>query len=353
MSSASERIGAEHRLLREITDLLPAYVAYVDTDLRYVAANQMYADRFGRDEQNIVGQLVADVTGSAFENVAGHLRAALAGETQHFETKMISIDGSRILAVSHLPHRGAQGDVVGVIVYGYDITEQRQAEAALLQSEKLAAVGRLASSLAHEINNPLEAVVNLLYLIENAGDQDVRQAREYAAQAQQELARVTQMTTNTLAFFRQSTSQTSVNAAELIETVLALYASRLANSNIELLRGFEAGVLLMCYDGEIRQVFHSLVSNAMDAMRGGGKLYIRVRRRSNGIRVTVADSGDGMSPVTQARMFEPFFTTKGIMGTGLSLWMAQQLTARHGGQLRARSQEGKGTVIVLVLPENC
>ena len=351
ISPYKEAIQTDHLLLREITDLLPAYVAYVDADLRYVMANRMYVERFGRAEQQIVGQLVADVTGTAFENVAGHLRAALAGETQHFEPRMISVDGDRTLSVIHLPHRDSRGQVVGIIVYGYDITELRQTEAALLQSEKLAAVSRLASSIAHEINNPLEAVVNLLYLIESNVQHDPDQAHLYAVLAQQELARVTQITTSTLRFFRQSTGRSSVNIGEIAESVLALYAARLANSNIVVTSRIDQGATLSCFDGEVRQVLNNLVTNAIDAMRGGGTLHLRVRRFNGVLKITVADSGHGMSPETQARMFEPFFTTKGISGTGLGLWIAQELVAKHQGRLRVRSRQRIGTVVTLSLPE--
>jgi PAS domain S-box-containing protein len=347
----NEPIGPDPHLLREITDLLPAYVAYVDADLRYVSANRMYVERFGRAEHQIVGQLVADVTGSAFENVAPHLRAALAGEVQRFETHMISVEGDRILAVAHLPHRNALGQVVGIIIYGYDVTDRRQAEVALLRSEKLAAVGRLASSIAHEINNPLEAVVNLLYLIESSVKQDPDQAHRYAVQAQAELARVTQITTNTLRFFRQATVRSKVDMGELANSVLALYAGRLNNSSIQVTQRIGKEVSLLCYDGEVRQVLNNLLSNAIDAMRHGGRLHIRVRRMGSNVRITIADAGSGMSPGTQARIFEPFFTTKGATGTGLGLWIAQELVAKHKGRLHVRSREGKGTVMALLLSD--
>jgi signal transduction histidine kinase len=327
----NEPIGPDPHLLREITDLLPAYVAYVDADLRYVSANRMYVERFGRAEHQIVGQLVADVTGSAFENVAPHLRAALA--------------------VAHLPHRNALGQVVGIIIYGYDVTDRRQAEVALLRSEKLAAVGRLASSIAHEINNPLEAVVNLLYLIESSVKQDPDQAHRYAVQAQAELARVTQITTNTLRFFRQATVRSKVDMGELANSVLALYAGRLNNSSIQVTQRIGKEVSLLCYDGEVRQVLNNLLSNAIDAMRHGGRLHIRVRRMGSNVRITIADAGSGMSPGTQARIFEPFFTTKGATGTGLGLWIAQELVAKHKGRLHVRSREGKGTVMALLLSD--
>jgi PAS domain S-box-containing protein len=341
--------AASPELSRAITDLLPAYVAYVDTELRYVAANRMYVERFGRPEEQIVGQLVADVTGPAFENIARHLRAALAGEIQHLEPRMISVDGDRILAVTHLPHRDPHGNVLGVIVYGYDITEQRRAEAALIQSEKLAAVGRLASSIAHEINNPLESVVNLLYLVEHTVDQDAEQARRYAQLAQQELARVSQITTQTLRFFRQTTRRQSVDLAEMLDSVLALYIGKLANSGTQVEREYTGPVRLVCFDGELRQALNNLIGNAIDAMRGGGRLRIRVRYATDfgssrqGVRVTIADTGCGMSAEIQQKVFEPFFTTKGILGTGLGLWITQELVEKERGRLSLRSRTADPT----------
>lgn len=349
--------GPSSELIRAINDLLPAYVAYVDHDLRYVAANQMYIERFGRPEQLIVGQLVADVTGPAFENVAMHLRAALTGETQYLEPRMISVDGYRTLSVTHLPHRDANGRVLGVIVYGYDITDQRRAEAALIQSEKLAAVGRLASSIAHEINNPLESVTNLLYLIEQTADEDGARTREYAQMAQAELARVGQITTQTLRFFRQSTSRRTVDVSALVDSVLSLYHGRFVNSGIAVTREYDAGVMTTCFDGELRQILNNLVGNALDAMRDGGRLRVRVRpavhaaTQENGVRLTIADDGTGMSPATQARIFEPFFTTKGIMGTGLGLWITKDLVHKQEGTLSMRSCEGCGSVFSLFLPQ--
>jgi len=354
--------GPSPELLRAINDLLPAYVAYVDRDLRYVAANRMYVDRFGRPEQQIVGQLVADITGPSFDHIGQHLRAALAGEVQHLEPRMISVDGLRTLSVTHLPHRGVDGKVLGVIVYGYDITEQRRAEAALLQSEKLAAVGRLASSIAHEINNPLESVVNLLYLIEQSIGEDPGEVRDYARLAQQELARVSQITTQTLRFFKQSTSRQRVGIPALIDSVLTLYSGKLANSGVEVLRRYRPGVESVCFEGELRQALNNLIGNAIDAMRGGGSLRVRVRFATDhatsrtGIRITIADTGTGMSAATQVRIFEPFFTTKGILGTGLGLWITQELVAKERGRLSLRSREHQehkpaGTVFALFLPD--
>jgi signal transduction histidine kinase len=253
--------------------------------------------------------------------------------------------------------------VLGVIVYGYDITEQRRAEAALLQSEKLAAVGRLASSIAHEINNPLESVVNLLYLIENSVEQDVAQARQFAQIAQRELARVSQITTQTLRFFKASTLRQRVDVAGLMDSVLALYAGKLVNSGVEVVREYGDGVEAVCFEGELRQAVNNLIGNAIDAMWEGGRLLVRARYATDfasgrrGVRLTIADTGSGMSSAVQAKIFEPFFTTKGIRGTGLGLWITQELVGKEDGRLRMRSREGvahqgrRGTVFALFLPE--
>jgi PAS domain S-box-containing protein len=351
-------VGLSEDRLREVMDTLPAYVAYVDKDLRYVMANRMYMERFGLPEHGVVGQLVADVTGPAFEAVAPHLQAALRGETQRLEPKMISVDGPRHLVVMHLPHyvpKNSNGvrEIDGVIVYGYDVTEQRRAEGALLQSEKLAAVGRLAASVAHEINNPLESVTNLLYLMER--EQDLAHVQMYVRLAQQELSRVGQIATQTLQFFRQSTVRTTCDLSSTVESVLALYAGRLRNSAIVVQRELEYGVAVRCFDGEIRQVLNNLIGNAMDAMRKGGVLRVRVRwgtdaQGTRGARVTVADTGSGINPAVLARVFEPFFTTKGDLGTGLGLWISTDLLGKHHSSLRVRSLEGKGTVFSFLLP---
>ncbi len=238
-----------------------------------------------------------------------------------------------------------------------DIHERKRAEEALIQTEKLAAVGRLASSIAHEINNPLESVTNLLYLARHS--EQLADVQHYLETAERELRRVSVISNQTLRFHRQSTSPTSVTCEALIETILTIYQGRLVNARIEVHKRKRATNAVQCFEGEIRQVLNNLAANAIDAMQAGGTLLIRSRDATHwatgrkGLAITVADTGPGMEQSVLRRIFEPFYTTKGINGTGLGLWISQEIVARHEGVLRARSsrQLGRsGTVFSLFLP---
>ena len=257
--------------------------------------------------------------------------------------------------------READDSISGVMVLGVDVTERKRAEETLRSTEKLAAVGRLASSIAHEINNPLEAVVNLLYLIEHSTE-DATVVKEYAQSAQQELARVSQITTQTLRFFRQSTVRTRVRVSDVLKSVLSLYQGRFFNVNIVVEQRFRDPEIL-CYEGEIRQVLNNLVGNAVDVLRedNGGRLLVRARAATHwstgarGVQITVADTGHGIDRLTQPRIFEAFFSTKGIGGTGLGLWVSAEIVKKHQGSLRVRSgtqAPHRGTVFTVFIPDH-
>lgn len=239
-----------------------------------------------------------------------------------------------------------------------DIEERKRAEQALMQGEKLAAVGRLASSIAHEINNPLESVTNLLYLAE--GTDDAEKIREYVSMAELELRRVSAITRQALRFHKQSTWPHPVSCDDLIDSVLLIYQSRLANANIRVQTRKRARNEVKCFEGEIRQVLSNLIGNAIDAIPNeGGQIWVRSREGFHwtsgrrGIVLTVGDSGGGMDARTQRRVFEAFFTTKDIGGTGLGLWISKEIVDRHCGVLRVRSSQRpgrRGTVFTLFLP---
>jgi PAS domain S-box-containing protein len=250
---------------------------------------------------------------------------------------------------------GAPVRFAGVVL---DMTERRLAEQALLRTEKLAAVGRLASSIAHEINNPLEAVSNLLYLARSA--EDLEQSRDYLALADAELRRACAITSQTLRFHKQSTRPTEVTCDDLMSSALDMLRSRIRNANVTVKKRKRVQRPVLCFEGEIRQVISNLLINAIDALpQKGGFLLLRSREGHDhatgrpGLILTIADTGTGMPPETLARIFEPFYTTKGIAGTGLGLWISKEILDRHRGYLHVRSSQRAGhtgTVVTLFLP---
>jgi PAS domain S-box-containing protein len=240
-----------------------------------------------------------------------------------------------------------------------DITDRKQAEEALRRSEKLAAAGRLAATIAHEINNPLAAVTNLLYLLRQSEFWDEK-SRWYVAQAERELARVAHVTRQTLGFYRDTTSPRLVNLSKTVEEVVSLYLPRIEARKIKLASDFDQRAQVMGLAGEIRQVISNLVANAIDALEEGGALTIRVHRCRDlndpgrlGARIIIADSGSGIPPEQRKKLFEPFFTTKQDVGTGLGLWVSREMVHKHGGRIRLRSStrpSRKGTVFSIFLP---
>ena len=238
-----------------------------------------------------------------------------------------------------------------------DVTERHTAMEMLLRTEKLAAVGRLSSSIAHEINNPLESVTNLLYLArESTAD---KEAREYLDTAERELRRVADITSQTLRFHKQQSAPRAITAGELFDDCLSIRQGRLVNSAIQVERKLKTNRSVLCFDGEIRQVLNNLVGNAIDAMgANGGRLLLRAIEATDwptgrcGLLLTVADTGSGIEAPNLRHIFEAFFTTKGIAGTGLGLWVSQEIIDRHQGRLRVRSRTTPptGTVFTVFLP---
>ncbi|MGE0405822.1 MAG: sensor histidine kinase [Candidatus Korobacteraceae bacterium] len=243
----------------------------------------------------------------------------------------------------------------------YDMRDQleelRSAHDALLNSEKLAVAGRLAASIAHEINNPLAAVMNLLFLARtNTGTPD---REKYLVDAEKELVRVADIANQTLKFYRQPTAPTLTNVSGVLESVLSLYQGKLRHSTVFINRDFENAPPITAFEGELRQLFANLIGNSLDAMNGNGKLILRVRPskavkgdRKPGVRVVIADNGCGIPPSMRSKIFEPFVSTKENTGTGLGLWVSSKIVAKHGGTLRLRSRvkAPSGTVISISLP---
>lgn len=239
-----------------------------------------------------------------------------------------------------------------------DITALRQTDASLLQGEKLATAGRLAASIAHEINNPLEAITNLLFLLqETCGSAE---ERRYVYLAQQQLAQIIDISTRTLRFYRQPGAPARCSVPEIIDSALSLFEGRVLHTGICVDRAFRGETTVLGTREELRQVVVNLIHNAMEALpSAGGRLITRVHPATRwpsgqrGVRLVIADNGHGMSRTTLERIFEPFFTLRPAIGAGLGLWLSLQIVQKHGGAIRVKSrnrQGASGTVFSIFLP---
>jgi len=290
------------------------------------------------------------------------VREALAGREFHgSEVCLRPTEGDPVhLLLSTSPLLPPNIEAAGLLITLFNIEERRRTENALRRSEKLAATGRLAASIAHEINNPLAALTNLVYLIENEATSEP--IRGYAHTAQMELSRVAHITRQTLAFCRESTNATDVNLAELIDSALFIYGTAIRNKNLEVRRELRFTGNIHGYPNELRQVLSNIVGNAVEALPNGGCLRIRLYRshewcnsRKPGVRIVIGDTGEGIRPDHKLHLFEPFFTTKAEKGTGLGLWVSQGIVEKHGGFIRLRSStrpENRGTVFSVFLPSS-
>ena len=242
----------------------------------------------------------------------------------------------------------------GIILYCRNTTEARKAEQALRRSEQLAAAGRLAASIAHEINNPLEAVTNLLFLAKSDANLS-SSSKDLLEIADKELQRLSHITARSLKFYRQRTAPAFTALDEIIDSVLYFHDPAIRIRNIVIERRYHSAPAVLCQPGEIQQVFTNLVSNALDALPEKGRLAFGVRSAHDGsgrggVAVTVADSGSGMDKQMFDRLFHPFVTTKGEAGTGLGLWVSKGILDKHSAQVTVRSKPGFGTVFRIFFP---
>jgi signal transduction histidine kinase len=263
----------------------------------------------------------------------------------------LSTEDERLRNISSLQQRAqtAEAEAAGRL----------RAEEALRSSEKLAATGRLAASIAHEINNPLEVISNAIYLARSSSPSD---AAMYLKLADEELARVAEITKQTLGFYREASAPGIVKASVLLDEILNLYSRKLQAKNLSIKKQYRDELEVWGLEGELRQVFANQIANAIYAMPQHGCLTIRIRRSkswSNGQRpgttVSLVDTGSGISQESLTRIFDPFFTTKQDVGNGLGLWITQSIVTRHGGSIRVRSNTSpgaSGTIFTTFLPHH-
>jgi PAS domain S-box-containing protein len=369
-SIAEQRSGLNDTLslLDSMLANAPIGLAFFDRRCRFVRVNQVFADMTGVSLSRHLGRTLPELLPQPVAQELEDTVLRVFAEEEPVRNLELSGQGGKAgrqwtWLASAYPVRTNPQQVrwVGVIVL--DASERKRSEEALRKTEKLAATGRLAASIAHEINNPLEAITNLLFLLRNFCQLE-DPALNYVSMAEHEAQRIAEITQQTLRFYRQSTLPTRANMNELLDSVLSLYTGRLNHLGIQVERDYDAEMDLFCFSGELRQVFANLVGNALDASTAGGRLILRGRRsrswkdpEQTGVRFAVADTGTGMEEEVRDRAFEAFFTTKEVTGTGLGLWVSQEIIIKHGGLVRVRSRtsrDGKasGTVFEIFIPDD-
>jgi PAS domain S-box-containing protein len=369
-SIAEQRSGLNDTLslLDSMLANAPIGLAFFDRGCRFTRVNQVFADLTGVSLSRHLGRTLPELLP---QPAAQHLENAVLrvfAQQEPMRNFEISGQGGKqgrawTWLVSAYPVRTTPQQIrwAGVIVL--DASDRKRSEEALRKAEKLAVTGRLAASIAHEINNPLEGITNLLFLLKNYCDlQDP--ALKYVTMAEYEVRRISEITLQTLRFYRQSTLPTRSKMSELLGSVLSLYQGRFHALSIQVDRDYDPELDLFCFAGEIRQVFANLVGNSIDASAPGGRLVVRARRSRNwknpqqtGVRFTTADTGSGMDPDVRKRAFEAFFTTKEVTGTGLGLWISMEIINKHHGLIHLRSRTAAGgktpcTVIQFFIPDD-
>ncbi|HEX8713339.1 MAG TPA: ATP-binding protein [Terracidiphilus sp.] len=296
---------------------------------------------YGWRREEIIGQPIHRILNTVFPVSREEIRATLeAGGWWQGNVIQQTKDGREIIVACRKTMNRENNAVLEV---GRDITAQVRAEQALLETEKLAAMGRVAGIIAHEINNPLAAITNLFYLLRTHPSLD-ENARKVADMAEQQLERVSHITRQTLSFYRESKQPIAIPVRELLEDVLSLQESTLKNSRIEVKKNYLSPCVVKGFPAELRQVFLNLIGNAVQAMPDGGRLSVCVREATDwprdplrGVAISIVDTGAGIHPDDMEKIFQPFFSTKSTKGTGLGLWISKGIVQKYDGRISFRS----------------
>ncbi len=291
------------------------------------------------DRDFVVERAQTAIKNRTVHHVAARLWHAESGEYRHVVIRAVPIPSSS----------GEVREWVGTVT---DVHDQRRAEETLRRTEKLAAAGRLAATVAHEINNPLEAVTNLLYIAQRSTSLDADTRRNLLI-ADEELQRVAHIVRQTLGFYREAAAPRDTDLAAVVGDVLDLYRRRIQSRKLDLVTDIQPGLVLTIVGGEIKQVVANLLANAIDAIEHSGTIRVSVKAAGDHAEIEVADTGSGIGADHKGRLFEPFFTTKRDVGTGLGLWVSKGIVEKHGGTLTYESSTEAafhGTQFLVRLP---
>ncbi len=363
----TQALRRSEQRLREITDAIPAAVAYFDRDWTYRYANKGYAEWFGWSADRVEGRRIQEVVGQeVFEVVQAHVARALGGERVTYEYQLTGRDGDPARARSTLvPDIAPDGTVLGCYVHSVDVTEQRRTQAALAQAQKMEAIGQLTGGLAHDFNNMLTVVIgNLVALKENHPDDPLTE--NFVEPAMHAANRGAELIRRLLGFARrQPLEPKPVEVNELILGMSKLIRRSLPSTIAVSTASREPCLVAMVDAHQLENALLNLALNARDAMPNGGELRIESSLEhlsihaaadlevppGDYVQIAVTDNGMGMDGSTLARVFEPFFTTKQFgMGSGLGMSMVYGFTKQSGGGVRIRSRQARGTTVAVLLP---
>src|SRR5215472_935352 len=353
-----EKLRRAQEQYRTIIETTNEGVWMIDSGFRTTFVNRRMAEMLGYTPEEMLRCTPSDfVFPEDVPAKQADLERRGRGIREVFYTRYRKKDGSELWAlVSSAPVSSLTETFAGTLTMQSDVTLLRKAEETLLRNEKLITAGRLAAALSHEVNNPLEAVVNLLYLLKTEPMSE--QARHYLELTRREIERVSAISKRSLGFFRDTGAWTEFSLPQLLDDTLSFYEQQFAEHGIEVVRDYLSFAMVRGSRSEMQQVFANLIANSLDAMSGGGLLTVRVRdsygSQTPGIAVEVQDTGVGISSNDLKRIFEPFFTTKPDTGTGLGLWVAREIIQKHGGTIAVRSNcrpaEKSGTQFSIFLP---
>ena len=362
-----DRLSEREEMLQESAKRLGQLAAIVESsddvivskDLNGIITswNATAARVFGYPAEEMIGssilKLIPEDLHSDEKIIMENIRAGR--RVEHFETVRRTKSGQLLdVSLTVSPIRDAHGRVIGASKILRDISTRKRLEQALLQAEKIAATGRMAATIAHEINNPLEAVMNLMYLLrpmiaDPAGI-------SYFQSVETELGRVSHIAKQTLGYYREHAAASSASIGEIVLHAITIYKPRCTANGIEIKKAINSSRKIMLRRGEMMQVVSNLIMNSIYAMQAGGVLSISVEDAGgspNGIVLTVRDNGEGIAESDLPKVFEAFFTTHSTVGTGIGLFVAKQFVEGHGGQIEIESRpdgEDHGTTVRVYLP---
>ena len=343
-----------HTTLRSIGD----GVITCDAEGRVLSLNDTAQELTGWTESEAREQPIEQIftvadesTGEPLENPVARVTRSDTLVRMQNHTILRRRDATEILIEhSGSPIRDRHGCLIGVVLVFRDVTQTRQQQAALLASEKLAVAGRLAASIAHEIHNPLDSVSNLLFLMDGVATPEERD--EFLRLAKQEIDRVTQISRAMLSLYRESKAPVDIDVREMLESILLLMDTRFRTLGVDVEHDVPAGLSVKGFPAELRQVFTNLLTNAAEASGRGGLIRLTGEAAHGGAVISIADNGPGVPETIRDLLFQPFFTTKGERGTGLGLWISQEIITKHGGSIGLESstaQDDHGTTLNIFL----